>query len=69
MSENKSSQYKEENMSTPSRPLEYKERANESKSTRQMLRSILEYSSRYRKQILHIIMGIFQRAPIDKYKV
>ncbi|NGY86090.1 hypothetical protein F6Y05_11465 [Bacillus megaterium] len=47
MSEHKNSQYKEENKSTPSRPLEYKERANESKSTRQM-RSILEYSSRYR---------------------
>ncbi|WP_161553939.1 hypothetical protein [Priestia megaterium] len=48
MSENKNSQYKEEKMSTPSRPLEYKERTNESQSTRQMLRSILEYSSRYR---------------------
>jgi hypothetical protein len=48
VSENKSSQYKEENESTPSRPLEYKERTSESKSTRQMLRSILEYSSRYR---------------------
>ncbi|MFP3663761.1 hypothetical protein SB717_01325 [Priestia sp. SIMBA_032] len=48
MSENKSSQYKEENKSTPSRSLEYKERTNESQSTRQMLRSILEYSSRYR---------------------
>ncbi|MGW5887485.1 hypothetical protein [Priestia megaterium] len=48
MSEHKNSQYKEEHKSTPSRPLEYKERANESKSTRQMLRSILEYSSRYR---------------------
>jgi len=46
--ENKSSQYKEENKSTPSRPLEYKERTNQSQSTRQMLRSILEYSSRYR---------------------
>ncbi|MCM3772206.1 hypothetical protein M3225_17195 [Priestia aryabhattai] len=48
MSKNKNSQYKEENRSTPSRPLEYKERTNESQSTRQMLRSILEYSSRYR---------------------
>ncbi|MFP8641064.1 hypothetical protein ACLHWY_05895 [Priestia aryabhattai] len=48
MSEHKNSQYKGENKSTPSRPLEYKERANGSQSTRQMLRSILEYSSRYR---------------------
>ncbi|MBU3570261.1 hypothetical protein [Priestia aryabhattai] len=48
MSEHKNSQYKEENKSTPSRPLEYKERTNGSQSTRQMLRSILEYSSRYR---------------------
>ncbi|CAI8896998.1 hypothetical protein EMIT0180MI3_21007 [Priestia megaterium] len=48
VSENKNYHYKEEKVSTPNRPLEYKERANESKSTRQMLRSILEYSSRYR---------------------
>ncbi|MFP7733474.1 hypothetical protein ACLHDF_08665 [Priestia aryabhattai] len=48
MSDNKNSQYKEENRLTSNRPLEYKERTNESQSTRQMLRNILEYSSRYR---------------------
>ncbi|GAB1805838.1 MULTISPECIES: hypothetical protein [Priestia] len=48
MLEHKNSQYKEANKSMPSRPLEYKERTNESQNTRQMLRSILEYSSRYR---------------------
>ncbi len=54
MSENKNSQYKEENKSTPSRPLEYKERTNESQSTSQMLRAFSNIRVDIVNKILHI---------------